>query len=898
MKKTVIVAFALLSSLTLHAVNKVDVNEVVKLRAEIKENFFISNPLPVLDAHTHRTFAPASGVKAEAVTYATERGMRIPAILYLPDPMPKGRIPAFIVVNGHGGDKYCWYSYYAGITYARAGAAVLTYDPAGEGERSRNLKSGTREHDYLRGSDSAPNEVAARKLAGLMLTDLMQAVSYLCSRPEVDSKRIAAGGYSMGSYVMAIAGAIEPRLRAVIMTGGGNLDGEGGYWETCDKPMCQGLPYQSLRFLGDRPAIIYALQAERGHALIWNGREDICNIKKTQEPFFDDLRTRVAMLTDKKENIFTYGFTPAPASHRPYFITKPVTLWLEQQIDFPNWTKEQIEAMPETHISEWSTTTNFPIDKMYATEVREGGTMAVGTDVPAIEREQLSVFTPEEWEKVKQDYMFDVWIAKIGATTSRGQKKPIVSFPLSCNSRQSDTYMLRSGEQNIPVEAYKNISYAFFEQNGSVDFTLESREPITEFEISPMSKNVKGTLHDGKLYFTVPQPMYLVLYINKTEKLFLFADAPDAAPKPNDRNVVSVLVFGVVSDSEQTQTKSIQNAIEQTAKKGQTLYFPAGCYRAGTLNFPNNAKIYLAAGAMLKATDEIKDFPPYGDTKFTQFIEMYNAQNVEIRGRGVIDCNGRVLRDKFGDKARVKLYRPLNSKNLLLEGVVIRDPGSWNTHVVLCENVEIVNVKMLNDIDLSNTDGFDPDCSKNVTIKNCFAYCSDDNIAIKTTKNAVGKGDIENITVKNCVFLTKKSSLKVGTETQGERMSNITFEDNDVVESDRGMALYCSDGATMENIKYINNRFERSYPDSKRCGIHFVLNQRNEKSKAGVIRNVLVKDCTFGASFPRNSEVKGINEQYKVSDITFENLVIEGVKCTNAKEANMKVEYAENVVFK
>jgi hypothetical protein len=50
--------------------------------------------------------------------------------------MPPGRIPAFIVVNGHGGDKYSWYAWFTGITYARAGAAVLTYDQAGEGEQS------------------------------------------------------------------------------------------------------------------------------------------------------------------------------------------------------------------------------------------------------------------------------------------------------------------------------------------------------------------------------------------------------------------------------------------------------------------------------------------------------------------------------------------------------------------------------------------------------------------------------------------------------------------------------------------------------------------------------------------------------------------------------------------
>src|ERR1035438_8867369 len=202
---------------------------------------FVPNPLPFLDAKTYRTFSPAAGVKAESVTYTTQFGVCVPAILYLPDPLPKNKIPAFVVVNGHGGDKYCWYSYYTGILFARAGAAVLTYDQAGEGERNIDHKSGTRAHDKIKG-----DAVIARHLAGLMITDAMQAVSYLSQRPEVDPKRIAVGGYSLGSFVVALTGAIDTRIRACVLCGGGDLDGPGGYWDKSDKPMCQALPDQSL----------------------------------------------------------------------------------------------------------------------------------------------------------------------------------------------------------------------------------------------------------------------------------------------------------------------------------------------------------------------------------------------------------------------------------------------------------------------------------------------------------------------------------------------------------------------------------------------------------------------------------------------------------------------------
>ena len=105
-------------------------------RSQIRSTLFIPDPLPSHGPETHGRFRPALGVVAERITYETQFGLRVPAILYLPE-QPRGKVPALIIVNGHGGDKFTWYAFYSGILYARAGAAVLTYDPIGEGERIR-----------------------------------------------------------------------------------------------------------------------------------------------------------------------------------------------------------------------------------------------------------------------------------------------------------------------------------------------------------------------------------------------------------------------------------------------------------------------------------------------------------------------------------------------------------------------------------------------------------------------------------------------------------------------------------------------------------------------------------------------------------------------------------------
>jgi dienelactone hydrolase len=118
-------------------------------------------------------------------------------------------------VNGHVGDKYTWYAFYAGVLYARAGGVMLTYDPPGEGERNSERQDGSRQHDI----NQAPDEMGAR-MGGLMMTDILQVVSYLRTRSDVGPARIGLTGFSMGSFVISLACAV------------GFLDGPGGYWDS------------------------------------------------------------------------------------------------------------------------------------------------------------------------------------------------------------------------------------------------------------------------------------------------------------------------------------------------------------------------------------------------------------------------------------------------------------------------------------------------------------------------------------------------------------------------------------------------------------------------------------------------------------------------------------------
>jgi len=402
------IPLVLIAAAPLRETQPLTTKQEVELREEICSNFFVPQPLPPVDMKTYRTFVPAPGVKAEAFSYVTQAGMRVPAILYLPDPLPATKIPAFVVVNGHAGDKYSWYSYYTGILFARGGAAVLTYDQIGEGERNINRKSATREHDTIGGGS-----VIARHLAGLMICDAMQAVSCLCQRPEVDANRIAMGGYSMGSFVVSLTGAVDTRVHACVLCGGGDLDGPGGYWDK-SKPMCQGLPYQSLDFLGDRPAVIYALHAARGPTLAFNGLGDtVVAIPTHGEDFFKDMQTRTAELHGSTNGVFDYGFAGTDCGHRPYWLTRPVVEWLQRQIAFSNWTEDKIKAMPQIKISDWTATHPAIFVKSFMKPLTEGGTLALDVNVPGYTHDELNMMTTEQWDHEKTNYILETWLARV-----------------------------------------------------------------------------------------------------------------------------------------------------------------------------------------------------------------------------------------------------------------------------------------------------------------------------------------------------------------------------------------------------------------------------------------------------------------------------------------------------
>jgi len=392
-------------------------------RKQIKKTLYVPDQLPPLEAKTWSSFSPVQGVIADRVTYRTASGMLVPAIVYRPRHWTGQRrgvkLPGIVIVNGHGADKFSWYAFYSGMMFAQAGAEVVTYDPIGEGERNIEKKSQAGSHDRIVQTPAGiPAGDWGQRLAGLMQVDLMQAVTYLNQRPEVDSRRIAVLGYSMGAFISGIAGAIDPRIHAVLLSGGGTYDDEQDGGKTFDggRLPCQTPPWRALRVLGDAPhmrgAVIYALNADRGPMLVENGSVDeVMDIPHRSPEWFASLRAQAIALRKSDRNLFT-THVDAGRGHRPAWVERAGVLWLNQQIHFANWNAATIAKRQETRIGDWATANGVFIPKNYQREDREGGLRALGGSLPGVERDKLMVLPASDWETLRSQLTYEGWAEK------------------------------------------------------------------------------------------------------------------------------------------------------------------------------------------------------------------------------------------------------------------------------------------------------------------------------------------------------------------------------------------------------------------------------------------------------------------------------------------------------
>lgn len=172
-------------------------------------------------------------------------GTRVPANLYLPRKAEyKPPYPAVLLQYGTGGNKNTNYIVAIGKLAVARGLAVLTIDAPDRGERK---------------GKEAPKLNFFDNRFFQYLGDYSRATDFLCTRKELDSKRLCYIGISWGAITGVTYCAHDPRIKVIAsLVGGGNFAGlipGGAPPELIEKTKAFD-PYYNIRYIAPRPLLL------------------------------------------------------------------------------------------------------------------------------------------------------------------------------------------------------------------------------------------------------------------------------------------------------------------------------------------------------------------------------------------------------------------------------------------------------------------------------------------------------------------------------------------------------------------------------------------------------------------------------------------------------------------
>ena len=276
--------------------------------------------------------------------------------------------------------------------------------------------------------------------------------------------------------------------------------------------------------------------------------------------------------------------------------------------------------------------------------------------------------------------------------------------------------------------------------------------------------------------------------------------------------------------------------------------------------------------------------PVTGKPSFV-FLYGFEADGCTISGEGVIDANGHSFvkrKDQYyvtGDfYPRPTVIYIEKSNHITVRDVTITDAPFWTLHPAGCDDVRIDSIRILNDLDVANSDGIDPDHCSNVRITNCHVECADDCICLKTSKGNAEYGPCENIVISGCTLISTSAAIKIGTEGVGD-FRNVLVSNCIISRSNRGLSIQIRDGGNVENVSYSDIIIEtrRFCPDWWGTAEPIVLTtfNRDNNTKSGKIKNIRFKNITCKGE---NGVLLHGNADNHLEDISFENVQVEVTK--------------------
>ena len=381
---------------------------------------------------------------------------------------------------------------------------------------------------------------------------------------------------------------------------------------------------------------------------------------------------------------------------------------------------------------------------------------------------------------------------------------------------------------------------------------------------------------------------------------------------------LNVKKFGVKGDGVSNDTLPLQTAIMSCPKDGR-VFVPAGKYLVTSLFLKSDMTLELAKGAEILGDtkrenfgilpgviENEKDEEYYLGTwegnpldSFSSIITGINVENVKILGEGTI--NGQATKENWWSNPKVRrgAWRPrsifLNScKDVVLEGITIKNSPSWTVHPFFCENLRFINLKIENPADSPNTDGIDPESCKNVEYLGIDFSVGDDCIAIKSGKLYLGeklKTPSENFLIKHCHMKYGHGGVVIGSEMSGG-VKNILIEKCVFYKTDKGIRVKTRrgrgetgivDGITVKDVymdavkvPFVFNSFYFCDPDGK---TEYVYSKEKLPVDKGTpqIKNLIFEDIECENTEVCAGFLYGLPEK-PIQNVKFKNVSIKFTK--------------------
>jgi hypothetical protein len=247
-----------------------------------------------------------------------------------------------------------------------------------------------------------------------------------------------------------------------------------------------------------------------------------------------------------------------------------------------------------------------------------------------------------------------------------------------------------------------------------------------------------------------------------------------------------------------------------------------------------------------------------------------------------------------------KLFGLTDARDVLVEGITVRNGPGWTCTVEASDKVTFRNVKVISFG--RNGDGINPVSSNDMLVEDCFFRCADDCMAVKLGQRRGRLVGVDRLTVRRCVMggWLYADGFTIGFAAAQAHIRDVLVQDCDVlyargnsgVKGHSAFSVILFGPTEVSNVRFEDIRVEAD------VWKNFELNASGHAPPrpGGRISKVHLKNVSWAAAKP--IILRGHDAEHLVEDVTFESCTVAGRKLSGIEQPLFDVnEHVRGVKF-